>query len=93
MIDRRKIMIAAMGGLMLPFRVVRAQPGPEPYREGPPRDEPRQEDHRPPPRPHMPPPRHEERPSPPGREGWHWHEGHWSWNGRQWVWIRGRWYR
>ena len=99
MIDRRKLMLASLAGLAVPFCAVQAQPGPEERRDeapaghGPPRreEEPRREEHE---RPHMPPPRHEERPRPPGPEAeYHWREGHWDWEGDRWVWIAGRWYR
>src|ERR1700730_14967700 len=42
--------------------------------------------------PPMPPPRHEVRPPPPrGPHRWHWSRGRWRWNGRRWVWASGRW--
>jgi hypothetical protein len=100
MINRRKVMLASLAGVVAPIGVLYAQQPPGERHEGP-ADEhgPNRPDQgRPGPvehsRPHMPPPRHEDRPARPGPEAaWHWRDGHWNWDGRRWVWASGRWYR
>jgi hypothetical protein len=97
MIDRRKIMVASLAGVLLPICAVFAQPAPDDHHS----DQPHPDDHASPHpdehavvRPRMPPPRHEDRPRPPGpAASYHWRDGHWNWDGRQWVWIAGVWFR
>jgi hypothetical protein len=103
MLVRRKIMLASLAGALVPLFSLCAQPGPPPDRDrgepppdrdhgAPPVDHDTHRDNRPAPRPRTPAPRHEDRPPPPGREGWHWRDGHWAWAGNRWEWVSGRWY-
>jgi uncharacterized membrane protein len=108
MIDRRKIMLASLAGVVVPVCAVFAQPAPDDRRPDQPaghspdqarpadhgRDQAHPDMHAEAARPRMPPPRHEVRPRAPGPEAsYHWRAGHWNWSGRQWVWIGGVWYR
>jgi hypothetical protein len=106
MIDRRKIMLASLAGVVVPVCAVFAQPAPDDRKPGSPADhgsdqarpaghgadQARPDVHAEAPRPRMPALKHEVRPRTPGAS-YRWRAGRWNWNGRQWVWIAGVWYR
>jgi hypothetical protein len=101
MIDRRKLMLASLAGIVAPVCAVFAQQASDHMDDHARADEhapaaqheqPHADVHAAAARPRMPALRHEVRPRAPGAN-YQWRAGRWNWDGRQWAWVAGVWYR